>query len=64
MVRVNFFFSFQSFSFFLMGQPDNQATRHPFTVFAGIETALKVEQEAYYSMNVAENQGPIVRRFK
>jgi hypothetical protein len=32
-VICNAFFSVQSFSFFLVGQPDDQAARHPFTVF-------------------------------
>ena len=29
---IELLFSVQSFSFFLVGQPDDQATRHPFTV--------------------------------
>ena len=32
-VKMNPFFSVQSFSFFPVGQPDDQAARHPFTVF-------------------------------
>jgi len=31
-VICNALFSVQSFSFFLVGQPDDQTTRHPFTV--------------------------------
>jgi len=32
-VKSDPFFSVRSFLFFPMGQPDDQATRHPFTVF-------------------------------